>query len=105
LDLRIDDLAHVRPPGIGEDAPVAEGPRPPLHPPLEPAHDLALAEALGGEAAERLVVAELGDVHTLPPQFRTPRIERPQQGRGTERRSPVSVVHDEAPGATGELAP
>ena len=44
-------------------------------------------------------------MHALPRQFRTPRIERPPHGRGAERRSPVSVVHDEAPGATWELAP
>ena len=89
--------------GIGEDAAVAERAGAPLHPALEPADDLALGEALGGPAAERLVVAELGDAQPCRAELGATRVERPPHGRVAERRPPVAVVHDEAPGPPEQL--
>src|SRR6185436_10395319 len=44
LDLLVDDVAHVAPARVGEDAAIAEGARPPLHPALEPADDHPVGE-------------------------------------------------------------
>ena len=58
LDLRVDGFPHVGPARVGQDAPVAERPGAPLHPPLEPADDLALGEPLGRPAAQPLLVVD-----------------------------------------------
>src|SRR6185436_18853544 len=61
LDLRIDDLPHVRSPWIREDAAVAEGPRPPFHATLKPPHDLAGGNPLGDAATQLVLVLGLVD--------------------------------------------
>src|SRR5207247_5321154 len=52
LDLPIQDLLHVCPSGITQDAAVPQSPRTPLHSALEPAHNQALADPLSHLAAE-----------------------------------------------------
>src|SRR5262245_32664402 len=46
LDRRVDAVAGVHAPGIGEDRPAAQGARTAFEAPLEPAHDLARREQL-----------------------------------------------------------
>ena len=46
LDLRVDDLPHVRAAGIRQDAAIAERPRAPLHPALKPADHLPVGDPL-----------------------------------------------------------
>src|SRR6266700_7861543 len=46
LDPRIDQIAHGRRAGVGEDRPPAERARTELHSALEPSHDLSLDESV-----------------------------------------------------------
>ena len=47
LDARVEDVLHVVPARIGDDRAVAERARAELHPPLEPADDVAVGDPLG----------------------------------------------------------
>ena len=44
LDLRVHEVLHVRPPRIGQNRPMSEGPRPPLEASLAPADDFPALE-------------------------------------------------------------
>src|SRR6266540_2780744 len=59
LDPRVEDVLHVGPARVGDDRAVAERARSELHPPLEPADDVAGRDSLGDGAEERVVVEPL----------------------------------------------
>ncbi len=63
LDPRVEDVLHVRPARVGDDRAVPERARPELHPPLEPADDVARRDPPGDERVE-LVVGEAGRLET-----------------------------------------
>ena len=60
LDPRVEDVLHVVPARVGDDRAVAERARAELHPPLEPADDVAVGDPLGDVREERVVVQALG---------------------------------------------
>src|SRR5262249_23845568 len=74
LDLCIDDLAHIGPSWVGQDAPVTEGPCPPLHPPLKPADDFSLCDALRRPPAEFRFSLDLPHPTPQPVQGLSPRL-------------------------------
>src|SRR6185436_3185232 len=95
LDPRVDDVAHVGAPRIGDDAAVAERTRAPLHPSLEPADDPAVGNLRGGPVVERRFVVPraphagaLGNRGALA-------VERRHNRAIVERRTPVAVLHHE----------
>ncbi len=60
LDPRVEDVLHVLPPRVGDDRAVAERTWPELHPPLEPADDVAGGDPLGHVDEELAVVEPAG---------------------------------------------
>src|SRR5439155_12809301 len=59
LDLGVDDILHVGPARIGEDAAVAEGSRAPFKPTLVPANHLSLLKRVDDTADETVVVLQV----------------------------------------------
>src|SRR5262249_26118169 len=96
LDPRVDDVAHVRPPRVGDDAAVAEGTGTPFHAALEPADDAAVGDLHRGPLVERLRTAPLAAQAPSLVDRGTLRLERVGNRAIVERRSPVAVAHDEA---------
>ena len=61
LDLVVEDVLHVGPARVAQDRAVAERARAPLHATLEPADDLAVGDAQGGQAAELVGIFDPAD--------------------------------------------
>ena len=59
LDLRVQNLFHVRPPRISQDGTIAESARPPFHPALKPAHDLSVGNRLR-RLAQQILLRQKG---------------------------------------------
>src|SRR5262249_22924215 len=95
LDPRVDDLAHVGPPRIRDDAAVAERARAPLHPPLIPADDPAVRDLGGGPPIETRFVAPALPPAALPSDLRAPGCHLRRALRVVERGTPVAVAHHE----------
>ncbi len=105
LDSRVDDLAHVGPPRIRHDAPVAERPGAQLHPPLEPAHHLPLGDALGRPPAQVVVGFVANGTARRPQKLPIVRQELPLDLLVREGRAPVRVVHGELARPPCDLVP
>ncbi len=101
LDLEVEEVLHVRPPRIGQDRAVAEGPRPPFRASLVPADDLAAGESLGGLHCQAVLVRDRLDTDLPPPAVHSPRLREPRGDRLADLRlavcrTPGAVLHDEA---------
>jgi len=59
LDLEVQDILHVGPPRIANDAPVAQSPGAPLHAALEPTCHLAVGDISCGPRAQLVIVFNL----------------------------------------------
>ena len=60
LDLAVDDGLHLGIRGVGQDGAGAEGARPELHPPAEPAHDLSRGDEIGHPFDESRLIVSAG---------------------------------------------
>src|SRR5262249_25118422 len=95
LNLGVDDLAHVRPTGVGQDTAVPQGAGPPFHPPLKPADNLPRGDLLGRPPAELPFILDLAR-HASLRQLLPPHPQLPTNLFARELRPPIAVLHDEA---------
>src|SRR5665213_2368727 len=103
LDLRVDEIAHIGAPRVGKDAPVAERTRPPLHPPLEPAHLVAIRNQPRAHPADGVLVFH-GRLFVRP-FLVLPRIDDRGKIESRIGRSPIAMLHDERARLAEHLIP
>ena len=96
LDARVEDVLHVVAARVGDDRAVAERARPELHPPLEPADDVA-----GGDAFRDCGVEVVVHASRREPG----RSQRSRAFRVRVLRPRVRVLHDEVARPTEHLVP
>ena len=93
LDLRIQDVFHVRTPRVADDAAVAERAWSPFHAPLEPANHLPFRDRRRRPAAQRRRIGNAVDVAALLRQIRVPGVYCRLDAGSVEVRPPIGVVH------------
>src|SRR5207237_3800468 len=96
LDPHVDDVAHVTPAWIREDAAITQRACTPLHASLEPANDVAVRNARGCPLTE-LLFARDARAYAVPRlDLRAPHVGRRRHRGIVELRAPVAVAHLEA---------
>src|SRR6185503_12723187 len=69
LNLKVQDILHVRPARISQDGPISQGARTPLHAVLKPTYNLAISNGRGNLAAQFAHVRNFPDIASLVANF------------------------------------
>src|SRR4051812_11574642 len=94
LDLGIQNVPDVAAARIAVDRAVAERPRPPFHPPLEPADDLSVRNRLRGATAEFNII--LNSIDKAADQVRASHLDQVGDSGILECWPPIGMIHNEA---------
>src|SRR5207249_7877364 len=101
----VQDVLHFRSAGIGQDAAIAQGSWPPLHPSLKPAKHLARRQSVGGPPTQLPLVIDLLDRAVAIAERRPVSIDSTFDLALVEPRTPVGVPHDDLARAARDAVP